>query len=210
MSGDTIYTVGHSNTGVEAFIALLRRHGIIAVADVRSRPYSQFLPHFNQPALKAALREAGIGYVFLGKELGARPDDPGCYVAGKARYERIAATPLFAEGIARLRRGLRTSRIAIMCAEKDPLVCHRAILVCHELRRLEPDLTVEHILADGGLESHGHLEQRLLGEHGLHQASLFGPRSPDELLEEAYRRQGERIAFTREEQSSDEYPAASR
>ncbi|HEX5505361.1 MAG TPA: DUF488 domain-containing protein [Thermomicrobiales bacterium] len=209
MSGDTIFTIGHSNTGVAEFIALLRRHEIIAVADVRSRPYSQYLPHFNQPALKAALREAGIGYVFLGKELGARPDDPGCYVEGKARYERIAATAPFAEGIARLRKGLRTSRIAIMCAEKDPLVCHRTILVCYHLRRLEPDLTIAHILAAGGLESHEQVEQRLLGEHGLHQASLFGPRSPEELLAEAYRRQGERIAFTREEQHNDDDRAAS-
>lgn len=206
MSEQPIFTVGHSNAGSEAFIDLLRRHAVTAVADVRSQPYSRFLPHFNRDQLKAGLRGAGIGYVFLGRELGARPDDPSCYVDGVARYERIAATLPFREGIARLLQGWRTARIALLCAEKDPLACHRTILVCRHLRR--PGLAIRHILGDGTLESHEEAEQRLIRLHGLHQASFLEPRTPAETLEEAYDRQAARIAYSRSEQHDDEHPAA--
>jgi uncharacterized protein (DUF488 family) len=75
-----LFTIGHSNHTIEAFIELLQQHGISVLADVRSHPYSRHLPHFSASALKAALVEAKIRYVFLGKELGARPDNPNCYV----------------------------------------------------------------------------------------------------------------------------------
>lgn len=207
MTDRAIFTIGHSNVGVDAFIALLRRHAITAVADVRSQPYSRYLPHFSRETLKASLQDAGIAYVFLGRELGARPDDPACYVDGKALYERIAGTALFQDGLARLDRGMRTSRIALLCAEKDPLTCHRAILVCRHLRR--PGLAIDHILADGRLESQHGLEQRLLSLHGLHQASFLDPRTPEERIEEAYDRQAARIAYTQEERDSDGYGVAS-
>jgi Uncharacterized conserved protein len=101
-----LFTIGHSNLSIEAFVLLLRQHGITAVADVRSHPFSRYLPHFNQSEIKASLSSAGIQYVFLGKELGARPEDLSCYdVSGKALYDRIAATPLFSEGIQRLLKG---------------------------------------------------------------------------------------------------------
>lgn len=203
----TIFTVGHSNVSSEVFIGVLQQHRITAVADVRSHPYSRFLPHFSRPAIKAALRETGISYVFLGDELGARPENPACYDNGKAVYDRIAETSLFQSGIARLHNGLHSSRIAIMCAEKDPLVCHRTILVCRHLRR--PNLAIQHIRADGSLEAHEHLEQRLLAEHGLQQGSLFEPQTQAQLLDLAYDRQGERIAFTKAEKWDDEFIAAS-
>lgn len=88
----TLYTIGHSNHDIDTFIALLKQHGVTALADVRSAPYSRYLPHFCQKPLKACLEKAGIQYVFLGKKLGARPDDETCYVEGKALYEKIAAT----------------------------------------------------------------------------------------------------------------------
>jgi uncharacterized protein (DUF488 family) len=200
MTLPTIYTIGHSNVAGEAFIALLRRHEISAVADVRSQPYSRYLPHFSQGPLKAALREAGIAYVFLGRELGARPDDPSCYQGGRAVYGRIAALPRFAEGLERLRRGAARERIALLCSEKDPITCHRTILVCRHLRDAT---TIAHILADGGLESHQALERRLLELHGLHQLNFLNPKSPAELLEEAYDRQGEQIAYQIAEEGSD-------
>ena len=202
MGDTTIYTVGHSNGSAEAFIALLRQHRITAIADVRSHPYSRYLPHFSQPALKAALREAAIRYVFLGRELGARPDDPGCYDNGRAVYARIAATPAFARGLERVRQGAATERIALLCAEKDPITCHRTILVCRHLRG--PDLAIAHILADGSLEAHAALEQRLLRLHGLDQLDLFNPRPLDRLIEEAYDPQGEQIAYTKEEGDHDD------
>lgn len=202
MDAPIIYTVGHSNVPIEGFVALLRRHGISAIADVRSHPYSRYLPHFSQPALRAALREAGIHYVFLGRELGARPDDTSCYEGGRAVYGRIAARPAFARGIERLRGGAAKERIALLCAEKDPIVCHRTILVCRHLRGA--GTSIAHILADGSLETHADLERRLLQLHGLDQLSLFEPRPLPQLIGEAYDRQGEAIAYTREDDHGDD------
>ena len=100
-----IFTIGHSNHSIEAFITLLQKHGVTALADVRSHPYSRYLPHFSQASLKAALVNAGISYVFLGRELGARPSDTTCYVDGKALYEKIASNQQFAYGIQRILKG---------------------------------------------------------------------------------------------------------
>jgi uncharacterized protein (DUF488 family) len=214
-----IFTIGHSNLSIEDFIALLQQHKITAVADVRSHPYSRYLPHFNKELLKANLLEAEIKYVFLGRELGARPEDLNCYIGGKALYEKIAATELFTEGIERVIQGAQKYKIALMCAEKDPITCHRTILVCKHLR--EFDVDIEHILNDGNLETHQNLEERLIALHDLQapkaiQFSLFSDRSlesqqinfdsPEEVLVEAYKRQGDKIAYVEKgkEENNDE------
>lgn len=203
-----LFTIGHSNHDLEAFISLLKKQGITAVADVRSHPYSRFFPQFNQVALKEALEREGINYVFLGRELGARPSNQECYVDGKAVYEKIAKTEAFQEGITRVLKGLKTYKISLMCAEQDPLNCHRAILVCQYLRHY--DLDINHILKDGDLETHNHLEERMLEKHGFRefkenqdkpvQLSLFpqfnSPPPPrEECLEKAYKIQGDAIAY---------------
>lgn len=212
-----LFTIGHSNHSIENFIQLLQKYGITALADVRSHPYSRYLSHFNQVELKQALKDVGIGYVFLGRELGARPSDRTCYVDGKAIYEKIAATPLFAEGIQRILKGSQTYTIALMCAEQDPITCHRAILVCQYLR--QENLTIDHIWKNGDLENHTALEERLLNAHNFTQTvtptavqlSIFEnyfvqekpaiESSREELLQEAYRRQGSLIAYTEKQDS---------
>ncbi len=202
-----LFTIGHSNLNIEAFITLLQKHEVTALADVRSHPYSRYLPHFNQPELNISLSDKGIRYVFLGRELGARPSDLTCYVEGKALYEKIAATELFEEGIERIIKGVKEYKIALMCAEKDPITCHRTILVCQNLRSC--GLEINHILQDGSLETHQHLEDRLLDLHGFdsykvvesRQLSLFdllettNNYSKEEATHEAYKRQGEKIAY---------------
>ena len=204
-----LFTIGHSNLSIEAFVLLLKQHGITAVADVRSHPFSRYLPHFNQAEIKASLSIAGIQYVFLGKELGARPEDLSCYdTGGKALYDRIAATPLFLEGIKRLLTGAANYRISLMCAEKDPITCHRTILVCRKLKDL--NLQINHILSDGNLESHQDLEARLLSKFNKGkkldepiQLSLFelAPDLKNETvdLESAYYRHGLEIAYVTKE-----------
>jgi hypothetical protein len=192
--GRMMYTIGHSNHPIERFIALLQQHGVDAVGDVRSTPYSRFNPQFRKEKLQAALADAGIRYVFLGEELGARTQDPSCYDAGgRVSYAKLAATDLFRRGIDRLLTGMQTHRIAIMCAEREPLDCHRTILVSRELERA--GVPVTHILSDGTLESHHHAMERLAGTLKLADADLF--RSPDELIEEAYEKQGARISYVR-------------
>ena len=129
----TVFTVGHSTHALDDFLALLLRHGITAIADVRSSPYSRMNPQFNRETLHAALKGAGIAYVFLGAELGARSRDPDCYEDGKVQYDRLARTAAFQRGLARVQQGAAQYRLALMCAEKEPLDCHRTILVARHL-----------------------------------------------------------------------------
>jgi uncharacterized protein (DUF488 family) len=188
----TLFTVGHSNHELPAFLALLAQHGITAVADVRSQPTS-WLPHFDRAQLTAALREAAIDYVFLGQELGARRSERDCYEDGRANYERIARLPAFQQGLARLRTGIKKHRICLLCAEKEPLDCHRTILVCRHMR--EQRMKIQHILADGTLEDHADTERRLLTLTDV-QPTLFEPDlTLAELLEQAYEIRGREIAF---------------
>jgi uncharacterized protein (DUF488 family) len=206
-----LFTIGHSNHSIEAFILLLEQQGIKAVADVRSHPFSRYLPHFNKSEITASLSAVGIRYVFLGKELGARPEDLSCYdTGGKALYDRIAATPIFASGIQRLLKGAANYKISLMCAEKDPITCHRTILVCHKLK--EFNLQINHILSDGSLESHQDVEARLLSNFNKGknnnqpiQLSLFElePQVKDEIvdLETAYYRYGLEIAYVTKERN---------
>src|SRR5688572_17480831 len=130
-----LFTIGHSTHSAEKFLELLRAHRIDALGDVRSNPFSAWTPQFNRTALEPALRAASVQYVFLGDDLGARRTEREAYVDGVARYERIAKLPAFQTGLDRVRKGARKFRLALMCAEKDCLECHRAILVCRHLRR---------------------------------------------------------------------------
>lgn len=187
----TIYTIGHSRHSIEHFIELLAQHRVTAVADVRSTPASQYSPHFNRASLKRSLREAGIEYVFLGRELGARSTDPDCYVDGQVQYRRLAQTPEFKDGIRRLRNGMETERIALLCAEQEPLDCHRTVLVSRELAEL--GVEVQHIHGEGRLERHDDAMLRLRTGLGLGQPDLF--HSSEELLDEALARQEKRIAY---------------
>lgn len=187
----TVYTVGHSTHPVERFVQLLMRHEITAVADVRSQPYSRMTPQFNREFIKTKLKDAGIAYVFLGKELGARTSDETCYQNGKVRYGQLARTTLFQEGLSRVEQGLLNFRIALMCAEKDPLTCHRSILVCRHLS--ERQLTVNHILEDSRLETQEMAMERLLRELHIDSADLF--KSRHELFAEAYALREDEIAY---------------
>lgn len=190
-----ILTVGHSNHNAEDFVALLRKQGVSAVADVRSVPFSRFSPQFNKDAVKKSLQPEGISYVFLGKELGARSQDHSCYVDGQVQYSLLAKTELFRSGIERLLRGAEGEQIAVMCTEKDPLDCHRALLVTRAL--VAAGVEVAHVLADGRVESNDEAMERLLEKQGLQQPDLF--RSADELLEEALQRQEQLIAYVAQE-----------
>jgi uncharacterized protein (DUF488 family) len=188
---NSVYTIGHSNHEIAVFLGLLRQHGVTAVGDVRSQPYSRWVPQFSRDALEAALADAGIAYSFLGKELGARSDNPACYREGKVQYDRLAQEPIFAEGIDRVVQGIQRYQISLLCAEKDPLDCHRALLVARRL--FESGISVSHIHADGTLESHQAMESRLLAACKLPEGDLFTSR--EEFIADAYRIRGERVAY---------------
>ena len=186
-----LFTIGHSTHPIEQFLELLSIHAITAICDVRSSPYSKFNPQFNRETLQADLKRNGVTYVFLGKELGPRSDDPACYVNGKVQYSALAKTDLFQQGIQRLRKGMASYRIALMCAEKDPIMCHRTILVCRQLR--DSGIKILHILDDGSIEEHIDSVRRLLRTLKLQETNLF--KSPEEIIEDAYDIQSDKIAY---------------
>jgi uncharacterized protein (DUF488 family) len=192
---NSVFTIGHSNLEIGKFVALLKQYGIQAIADVRSSPYSQYNPQFNRELLQKSLPEHGIAYVFLGQELGARRSERECYLEGRADYALISQTPAFKRGIERVAQGAAKMRVALMCAEKDPIECHRCILVTPHLR--QQGLQVLHILSDGSLEDHALTEKRLLQAFALENKELF--RSQDEIVAEAYKKQGEKVAYHEED-----------
>jgi len=194
-----VLTIGHSTHSFEAFVALIQQHGVTALADVRSIPFSRFNPHFNRDALEKNLAAYTIKYVFLGRELGARSDDQSCYENGRIQYARLARTDLFRTGIERVVRGANDHVVALMCAEKEPLECHRTLLVARALT--DEGIVLKHILADGRLEPHEATMKRLLDLVGIPDQDLF--RSKEELIAEALARQEERVAYVDEKLTAD-------
>lgn len=189
------FTIGHSNHTTEHFVGLLKNHHVSAIADVRSAPYSRFAPQFNKEPLRQALIDAGIGYAFLGRELGARSTDPSCYHHGRVQYDRLAQTELFRAGLDRLMLGGTRGRVAIMCTEKDPLDCHRTVLVARSL--VAEGLAVDHILTDSSVESFEDSMFRLLDKTRQPPPDFFT--TLDERIDKALKDQEERIAYVDKE-----------
>jgi len=193
-SPDIVLTIGHSNHSLENFVALLHSHNATAIADVRSSPYSKMYPQFNREPLQNSLKAHGVSYIFLGRELGGRPEDPTCYAEGRVQYRRLARTELFKQGISRVLNGTRTYRTVLLCAEAEPLVCHRALLVAPELAAL--GISVAHIRGDGTLEAHGEAMRRLVEMLGMPETDLF--RTREEVIADACTLQERRVAYVSE------------
>ena len=190
-----LFTIGHSVHPIDKFIEMLTKHHINALCDVRSSPYSRFTPQFNREFLKEEISKHRIHYIYLGAELGPRSSDPSCYENGKVIYKRLAEKEIFQLGLGRLQKGIETYRIALMCAEKDPLTCHRMLLVCRNLRGV--DIRIQHILEDGSLEENLDTEQRLMKLLKIDPADLFS--SEEEQILRAYDLQADKVAYTLEE-----------
>ena len=186
-----VYTLGHSTHPIERLIDLLKSNTITAVCDVRSSPYSRVNPQFNRESLRETLRTCGIKYVFLGKELGARTTDRSCYSNGKVQYDRLARTELFQNGLQRVLKGAELYRISLLCAEKDPIFCHRMVLISPCLA--ERGVAIRHILGNGAVETQDGAAERLLQRFRISDRDLFRPR--EDALAEAMRRQAETIAY---------------
>ena len=179
-----MWTLGHSSHDWPKFQSLLEIADITTLVDVRSRPSSR-LPHFNRAALREQLNTTGIAYIFLGLELGGLPND-----GAPADYDRMATSPLFLEGLARVEEIASRSRLALMCSEHEPLSCHRCLLVGRRL--VERGIEVNHILRDGRVEPQADTEERLLKLTRQTEYDLLASRA--ERLEQAYRDQNRRLA----------------
>ena len=195
-----LYTIGYSPHSLESFIALLNHHGINAIADVRSIPFSKFKPDFNKETLSNFLKDNNMVYVFLGDQCGARFDDPACYKNGKVDYNIISKHQKFQDGLNRIREGVKKYKVALMCAEKDPIYCHRMILICRNLKN--DRIKIQHILNIDKVEDQFASELRLLKLFKLEQPDIF--KSEQERIELAYNKQSEKIAFNDDRGSNSE------
>ena len=192
MSVNPVLTIGHSNHSWEAFADLLDRHRIDTLADVRSVPSSRFNPQYNRSVLAESLRDIGIDYVYRGNELGGRPQDPACYENGRVSYDRMTETDTFRRGLASVKSEAANRRVALMCAEKDPLDCHRTLLVAAVLAA--DGLEVLHVLADGTFETHDQTMDRLLAGYDLEiQGDMFTSRG--ELIVRAIERRTQSVGY---------------
>lgn len=154
-----LFSIGHSNHEWGQFIGLLRQRAIQVLADVRSYPYSRYVPIYSQENLEKALAQADIDYLFLGKELGGRPGGDEHYDAdGHVLYSLVARTPLFLQGIKRLEQGVSQFRVALMCSEEDPRLCHRHLLVGKVWH--QHGLELAHIRGNGDIETEAELRQK--------------------------------------------------
>jgi hypothetical protein len=207
-----LFSIGHSNHTMDEFLGLLQAAGVTAIADVRSRPYSGRYPQFNRPELESALRERDLFYGFLGDLLGGRPGSMSLYDSdGRVDYERVRRTATFQRGLERLIHGCEEHRIAMLCAEEDPLDCHRGLMIGPAL--VEHGIAPLHLRGDGEVESTERMEQRLMEEtgvgagmlDGLFASTLTGEERRD-LLAEAYRVMAKRKAYRMQLDAADESP----
>ncbi|MCY3924878.1 MAG: DUF488 domain-containing protein [bacterium] len=145
-----LWTVGHSNHTVERFLELLGEFDIEVVVDVRSEPYSSYSKHFCQETLRRSLTAAGLSYLFMGRELGGRPPEPEFYdEEGHVLYGELAATERFGGGLRRLIDGAERYRVAVMCSEENPMLCHRRQLIARALREESQRVAIAHIRGTG-------------------------------------------------------------
>jgi uncharacterized protein (DUF488 family) len=153
---NTLYTIGHSNVSIEAFIALLKAHAIEVLTDVRSAPYSKYVPHFNKENLERETRAAGLQYLYLGNQLGGMPANEDYYDDdGRVLYYRVAKDAGFLQAISRLEQGIQRYRVAIMCGEENPARCHRHLLVSRVMA--ESGTNVLHIRGDASIQPDANL-----------------------------------------------------
>jgi uncharacterized protein (DUF488 family) len=192
----TLFTIGHSNLELPDLLSILTLHKIQVVCDVRSRPGSFRYPQFNREPLEAGLTAFKMHYQFLGEALGGRPGDPRVYREnGLVDYAARRKSPDFCAGVDHAIELARSQNIAILCAEEDPLQCHRFLMICPEFakRGIEP----VHIRRGGILESQCEAEDRLLKLQDLAaftSDSLFVSERGS-AIEEALRKQSEEFAF---------------
>lgn len=195
-----LFTIGHTNHTHNDFFNILKQYDIAYLLDVRSTPFSQYTSQFNKDVISQFLKSKGISYCHMGKFFGARPDDKALYTKEKyLDFEKMRSSDLFQKGLNNVMKGLsERNNVVLMCTEKDPIDCHRAIMVAREfsLRGVE----VNHILSDGKLQSQKELDERLLDKYfpDRHQISLVSNLSKipeEELLKEAYRKRNAEIGY---------------
>lgn len=193
-----IYTIGHSVNTFEKFLKLLRKHKVNCIIDVRSTPFSKYAPQYNKENIKALLNKHGIYYIFMGEEFGARRKESELYNEdGLVDFEKVGKSALFENGVQRVNDGIEKGyNISFMCTEKDPISCHRCILVGREFHKI--GYNVCNIMPNGDIQTQDNIEQRLLDMYyrDRNQISLFSnASSEEELINKAYKLQNKEVGY---------------
>jgi uncharacterized protein (DUF488 family) len=192
----TLFTIGHTNLEMSDLLGVLIRHEIHVVCDVRSRPGSFRFPQFNREPLMAQLATAKIIYQFFGDQFGGRPLDSRYYrLDGLVDYAARRKAPDFEEALDRLLGFLPNKNVVLMCAEEDPLHCHRFLMICPAV--VQRGVVPSHLRRAAALESQRDVEDRLLQLHGFADVtsnSLFS-QGRAAALEDALRLQSEQYGF---------------
>lgn len=190
---NTLFTIGYAGHKVHRFTEMLVSNDITILIDVRSNPHSKYNPDYNSKALENHLFNSKIAYVHLGRELGAQRVERECYINGKVDYSLVEELPPFRMGIRKVLKSLENHNVVLMCAEKDPVNCHRTILICHNLRNA--GISIKHILHSGKIEENSETEKRLREMLRVEPTLFEGPRGLADLVEKAYNIQAKKIAY---------------
>jgi uncharacterized protein (DUF488 family) len=186
-----IFTIGHSNLEISDFINLLLANKIELLVDVRSAPYSKLYPHFNRNPLEVSLTKNSIKYIFLGDSVGGRSNNIKDYSKGRVVYKKIAEKKEYISSINTIIQNSSKYKIVLMCSEKEPLECHRTLLIS---RSIEAHMVkILHIHRDGQIESQSEGIQRLLKIWKLDSPNLFGEDA--ERIDEAFTKQESKYAY---------------
>ncbi len=192
----TCFTIGHSNRSIESFIELLKIHNIDCLIDVRSVPYSKFHPQFNKELLTESLKKESILYLYMGDLLGARHSEPNLlYPDGKVDFRKVRETQKFKSGIDRVIQGINKKyNIVLMCAEKNPMDCHRFVLISYELEK--KGVSVNHIIDANSIVTNNDEEKLLIEKYykNVQQTTMFEPSlNKQEMIEDVYERRNKEI-----------------
>ena len=194
-----IYTIGYPEFPINEFLDVIKHYGIDCVIDVRSSPFSNYYSDYNKDALENALKQHNILYRNYANEFGARQTNPAFYSGDIVDFDKFINSAQFLEGVSKVKKGIeRGYTFVLMCAEKDPIKCHRSIMLGKGFSNNGFD--VRHIISRTELESQKELEERLLEMHhqDRFQLTLFGGEQSDsELLTDAYKKQNLAIGYNR-------------
>ena len=187
---NNLYTIGYSGYNIDDFISSLIKADVNAVVDVRSSPFSKMFPDFNKDKIYLSLKKYHIYYIPMSTQLGARPHNYEVYTDNHVDFIKMSESSSFLAGCSRIKEGLLNYTVCLMCSERDPVTCHRAILVSHTIKKIYPEINIFHILPNK-IETNKEMETRLLNITKCDQLSLIG----GSLIDEAYLKQGKKIAY---------------
>jgi uncharacterized protein (DUF488 family) len=197
MTAKRLYTIGHSTHEINYFIDLLDTYNINCVVDVRTLAASRFNPQYNKSALSVSLKDHKITYIHMPQEFGARHTDPALLTNGRVDFDKVRKSESFRKGVERVRHGVNKGfAIALMCAEAEPLECHRFSLISVALR---DEFEIVHILKDKSSITQLDLEGELLKKYKkkMLTSDLFqSAHTYDERLKAAYKLQNDEIGFS--------------